>query len=169
MHCTSKEEDKKEVLTKLWDVLILQIPRLTIAILPENRKLAFTSSIAFCLSPPSLFMSSFYTESIFALLSFTGMRYIAKKQYMKAALVWGITSSIRSNAIVFAGFFFYDLVWVRSLRRIVRYYCFFTKNIFILIFIRTFIPGLYNHSFTQPSHSLDLFYFSFTATDNFVF
>ena len=88
---------------------------------------------------------------------------------MKAALVWGITSSIRSNAIVFAGFFFYDLVWVRSLRHIVRYYCFFTKNIFILIFIRTFIPGLYNHSFIQPSHSLDLFYFSFTGTDNFVF
>ncbi|CAO3671837.1 unnamed protein product [Rhizopus stolonifer] len=65
-----------------------------------------------------MFMSSFYTESIFALFSFTGMRFIAKRQYILAALIWGVTSGIRSNAIIFAGFFFYDLVWIRSIKRL---------------------------------------------------
>lgn len=91
--------------------------RLTITLLPSNKKLAYISSIAFCLSPPAMFMSSFYTESIFALMSFTGMRCAAQKKYFVAALIWGFTSAIRSNAIVYSGFFFYDLIWIRSINR----------------------------------------------------
>lgn len=83
------------------------------------------SSIAFCLSPPAMFMSSFYTESLFALLGFTGMLWIAEKKYLKAALIWGIGSGIRSNAIVYAGFFFYDLVWQRMIQKKVRFDCSF--------------------------------------------
>lgn len=67
-----------------------------------------------------MFMSSFYTESIFALLSFTGMIYIAQKKYLNAALLWGITSGIRSNAIIYSGFFYYDLIWTRLIKRQVR-------------------------------------------------
>jgi phosphatidylinositol glycan class V len=95
------------------DVII----RLTLELLPGNKRLAMVSSIAFCLSPPAMFMSSFYTESIFALLSFTGMRLVAKKNYVCAALIWGVTSAIRSNAIIYSGFFFYDLVWLPLIRR----------------------------------------------------
>lgn len=100
--------------------IIYLLYRLTLAVLPRQKKLAFTSSIAFCLSPPSMFMSSFYTESIFSLFSFTGMHFIAKRQYFLAALIWGVASGIRSNAIIFAGFFFYDLIWIRSIKRLVR-------------------------------------------------
>ncbi|GAN01003.1 dolichol-p-mannose mannosyltransferase [Mucor ambiguus] len=91
--------------------------KLTIAVLPKNKQLAYVSSIAFCLSPPAMFMSSFYTESIFALMTFTGMRWAIEKKYMQSALIWGIASAVRSNAIVYAGFFFYDLVWIRLIHR----------------------------------------------------
>ncbi|KAI9319934.1 GPI mannosyltransferase 2 [Dichotomocladium elegans] len=55
-------------------------------------------------------MSSMYTESPFALLSFLGMLWYVEKQYVWAALVWGLASGIRSNAIVYTGFFIYDLI-----------------------------------------------------------
>ncbi|KAG0174941.1 hypothetical protein DFQ28_003635 [Apophysomyces sp. BC1034] len=58
-------------------------------------------------------MSSFYTESLFALLSFTGMHYAVRQRYIAAALVWGVTSATRSNAIIYCGYFFYDLVLAR--------------------------------------------------------
>ncbi|KAI9339859.1 GPI mannosyltransferase 2 [Pilaira anomala] len=91
--------------------------KLTLALLPRNQRLAYVSSIAFCLSPPAMFMSSFYTESIFALMSFTGMRWIVEKKYTSAAMIWGFTSLIRSNAIIYSGFFWYDLIWVRFIQR----------------------------------------------------
>ncbi|CEI92548.1 hypothetical protein RMCBS344292_06803 [Rhizopus microsporus] len=90
--------------------------KLTLTLLPRNPKLAFASSIAFCLSPPSMFMSSFYTESLFALLGFLGMRFVARKKYMYAASIWAIASGTRSNGILYCGFFFYDLVWIRLLK-----------------------------------------------------
>lgn len=91
--------------------------RLTLAVLPKNKQLAYVSSIAFCLCPPAMFMSSFYTESMFALMTFTGMRWIIEKKYTQSALIWGIASGVRSNAVVYAGFFFYDLVWTRLINR----------------------------------------------------
>lgn len=93
------------------------VHRLTLTVLPKNKQLAYVSSIAFCLSPPAMFMSSFYTESLFALMSFTGMRWVIQKKYLQSALIWGIASAVRSNAIVYSGFFFYELVWVRLINR----------------------------------------------------
>ncbi|KAI9254454.1 GPI mannosyltransferase 2 [Phascolomyces articulosus] len=84
--------------------------KLTRSIFPGHPQLAAISAIAFCLSPPCMFMSSVYTESPFAWLSFTGMLWYSKKHYLAAALVWGVTSSVRSNAIVYSGFFMYDLI-----------------------------------------------------------
>lgn len=81
--------------------------RLTCAIQP---RLAFVSAIAFCLSPPAMFMSSMYMESPFALLSFTGMWMYSQNKYFAASLIWCFASTIRSNAIVYVGFFIYDLV-----------------------------------------------------------
>ncbi|KAI8642024.1 GPI mannosyltransferase 2 [Parasitella parasitica] len=91
--------------------------KLTLAALPKSKHLAYVSSIAFCLSPPAMFMSSFYTESLFAFMSFTGMRWVTQKKYLQSALIWGIVSAVRSNAIVYSGFFFYDLVWIRLINR----------------------------------------------------
>lgn len=90
--------------------------KLTITLLPGNKRLAFVSSIAFCLSPPAMFMSSFYTESLFAFFSFTGMRWVAQRKYLYASIIWGLTSTVRSNAIVYCGFFYYDLIWIRLIK-----------------------------------------------------
>ncbi|CAO3612083.1 unnamed protein product [Cunninghamella blakesleeana] len=84
--------------------------KLTRIIYPTQPKLAIFSSIAFCLSLPSMFMSAFYTESLFALLSFMGMYAINQQDYFYASLLWGIASATRSNAIIYAGFFGYELI-----------------------------------------------------------
>ncbi|KAI8077838.1 GPI mannosyltransferase 2 [Halteromyces radiatus] len=84
--------------------------KLTRSIYPTNTKLATYSSIAFCLSPPSMFMSAFYTESIFAFLSFLGMYHVSKQRFLLGSIIWGIASLARSNAIIYIGFFIYDII-----------------------------------------------------------
>ncbi|CAO3642966.1 unnamed protein product [Cunninghamella echinulata] len=84
--------------------------KLTRLIYPSQFKLALFSAIAFCLSLPSIFMSAFYTESLFALLSFMGMYVITKQYYFYASLLWGIASLTRSNAIIYIGFFGYEFI-----------------------------------------------------------
>ncbi|KAI7871482.1 GPI mannosyltransferase 2 [Spinellus fusiger] len=77
---------------------------------PRHGSMAFVSSVAFCLSPPSMFMSSFYTESLFAYTSFMGMYWVARKHYLSASVVWGLASLTRSNAIIYTGFFIYEFI-----------------------------------------------------------
>ncbi|KAI9027620.1 GPI mannosyltransferase 2 [Phycomyces nitens] len=91
--------------------------KLTQSVFGGNQKIAFVSAVAFCVSPPSMFMSSFYTESLFAYMSFTGMYLAAQGHYLSASVIWGITSGIRSNAIIYFGFFFYDFVVMRIVQK----------------------------------------------------
>ncbi|KAI8615961.1 GPI mannosyltransferase 2 [Chytriomyces sp. MP71] len=79
-------------------------------ILLKDRNLAFASAILFCFSPSAPFLSSLYTESLFALLAFTGMLLHANDADWLAALVWGLSGLVRSNGIVFCGFFVYGMV-----------------------------------------------------------
>ncbi|KAF9426659.1 hypothetical protein BGZ94_006215 [Podila epigama] len=51
-----------------------------------------------------------YTESLFALCSFTGMIFVAQRRYLLAAIVFSISSTARSNGILYAGYFVYDLI-----------------------------------------------------------
>lgn len=82
--------------------------RLTRAVFPQQAGLATIAGYAFALSPPAMFMSSLYTESPFALLTFWGMLQYVRKRYWLAALLWGLASLMRSNAIIYAGFFVFD-------------------------------------------------------------
>lgn len=61
-----------------------------------------------------MFMSSIYTESLFAALSFYGMLWFVRGHYLPASLIWGIASAVRSNAIVYAGFFIYNILTGRT-------------------------------------------------------
>lgn len=88
--------------------------KLTLNTFRGNETLAYISAIAFSLSPASMFISSFYAESLFALLTFTGMLCITRRQYIKASIVWGIASATRANAVMYAGYIIYELV-VRNL------------------------------------------------------
>ncbi|ORY96337.1 GPI mannosyltransferase 2 [Syncephalastrum racemosum] len=82
--------------------------QLTRAVFPQQPALATVAGYAFALSPPAMFMSSLYTESPFALLTFWGMLQYVRKRYLLAALLWGLASAMRSNAIIYAGFFVFD-------------------------------------------------------------
>ncbi|RKP27861.1 GPI mannosyltransferase 2 [Syncephalis pseudoplumigaleata] len=96
--------------------LYRQVPHLSLAIF-NDRRFAFLSGALFCLTPSAMFMSSIYTESIFALLSFTGMELYAHGRLWPAAAVWSLSSLARSNGIVYAGFFVYELL-IRQTRLI---------------------------------------------------
>ncbi|KAF9902563.1 hypothetical protein EC991_004774 [Linnemannia zychae] len=76
----------------------------------RDEHFAFLSAILYTLTPSGIFMSAIYTESTFALLSFTGMLFAARKQYLLAAIIWSISCTARSNGILYAGFIVYDLV-----------------------------------------------------------
>ncbi|KAF9131258.1 hypothetical protein BGW39_002041 [Mortierella sp. 14UC] len=71
---------------------------------------AFLSAMLYTLTPSGIFMSAIYTESTFSLLSFTGMLFAARKEYLLAAIAWSISCTARSNGILYAGFIIYDLV-----------------------------------------------------------
>ncbi|CAG8489473.1 13198_t:CDS:2 [Ambispora gerdemannii] len=85
------------------------IYNLSIAIF-HNKRFAWITAIFYILSPSCIFMSSLYTESLFAFLSFLGMRYVVEKRYWRAAFVWAFASFTRSNGIAYAGFFVFNLI-----------------------------------------------------------
>ncbi|KAF9091508.1 hypothetical protein BGX23_005086 [Mortierella sp. AD031] len=75
-----------------------------------REQFAFLSAMLYVLTPSGIFMSAIYTESTFSMLSFTGMLFAARKQYLLAAIAWSISCTARSNGILYAGFIIYDLV-----------------------------------------------------------
>ncbi|KAG0255782.1 hypothetical protein BG011_004934 [Mortierella polycephala] len=75
-----------------------------------NEQFAFLTAMLYILTPSGIFMAAIYTESLFAALSFTGMLFAARKQYLLAALTWSVSCTARSNGILYAGFIIYDLV-----------------------------------------------------------
>jgi len=54
----------------------------------------------FCFNPASVFFSSIYTESIYALFSFVGVYYYERKHYIISALGFLVASGTRSNGCV---------------------------------------------------------------------
>ncbi|ORX95224.1 mannosyltransferase [Basidiobolus meristosporus CBS 931.73] len=75
----------------------------------KKEKFALISALCFCITPSCMFMSSMYTESLFALFSFVGMDLYVHKHFWSAAVVWALGTSTRSNGITYAGFFIFDL------------------------------------------------------------
>ncbi|KAF9294360.1 hypothetical protein BGZ88_004003 [Linnemannia elongata] len=87
----------------------VQLYRLTKELFGREQ-FAFLTAMLYVLTPSGIFMSAIYTESTFSALSFTGMLFAARKQYLLAAIVWSISCTARSNGILYAGFIIYDLV-----------------------------------------------------------
>ncbi|KAF9305252.1 hypothetical protein BGZ74_010858 [Mortierella antarctica] len=75
-----------------------------------NERFAFLSALLYILTPSGIFMSAIYTESLFAAISFSGMIFTAQKRYLMAAILFSLSSTARSNGILYAGYFVYDLV-----------------------------------------------------------
>ena len=70
----------------------------------------YNAAIVFCISPCSIFLSSVYTESFFALLSFMGMLAYVRGNRLQACAWFTVSASVRSNGCVYAGFFIWDLI-----------------------------------------------------------
>ncbi|KAK9760005.1 ER membrane glycoprotein subunit of the GPI transamidase complex-like protein [Basidiobolus ranarum] len=87
----------------------------------KKEKFAFISALCFCFTPSCMFMSSMYTESLFALLTFVGMDLYVHKWFWSAAIVWSSSTLTRSNGIVYAGFFIFDLCIKNRSKSIVIY------------------------------------------------
>lgn len=73
----------------------------------HNRRLSFLAAILFCLNPAGVFMSTVYTETLFAFFSFSGMLLVQKKRTWLATLCFSLASATRSNGIVLIGFIGY--------------------------------------------------------------
>ncbi|KAJ2777996.1 ER membrane glycoprotein subunit of the GPI transamidase complex-like protein [Coemansia linderi] len=76
----------------------------------RNERLAYVAALLFVAAPASAFMSAVYTESLFAWLVFSALLLIAQRQYAWAALCLSASGLCRSNGILYAGFFVWDLV-----------------------------------------------------------
>lgn len=71
---------------------------------PRAKGAAFVGALLFCVNPASVFFSAVYTESPYALCSFSGMLCVSKNRKWAAALLFAAACSLRANGVVAAGF-----------------------------------------------------------------
>ena len=64
----------------------------------------------FIMSPATVFFTAPYTESPFCFFSFLGMLLWQKEMYLASSLSFFLASFFRSNGIVNAGFFLYNMI-----------------------------------------------------------
>ncbi|GMN53858.1 hypothetical protein TIFTF001_022976 [Ficus carica] len=77
--------------------------RLSVAIL-KDRDLALRASILFCFNPASIFYSSIYTESLYALFSIGGLYHLISGRNNIAVLWLALSGFARSNGVINAGY-----------------------------------------------------------------
>nr|GME04366.1 GPI mannosyltransferase 2 [Ipomoea batatas]GME04402.1 GPI mannosyltransferase 2 [Ipomoea batatas] len=74
------------------------------AVVVKDSELALRASILFCFNPASIFYSSIYTESLYALLSIGGLYYFTSGARNIATLCFALSGFSRSNGILNAGY-----------------------------------------------------------------
>ncbi|KAI8900752.1 GPI mannosyltransferase 2 [Globomyces pollinis-pini] len=74
---------------------------------PNTSRLAVT---IWCLIPSSIFLSSIYTESLFAFFTFQGMLSYSRGNRFQASIWWSFSALTRSNGIIYIGFFIWDIL-----------------------------------------------------------
>ncbi|GAB1602832.1 GPI mannosyltransferase 2-like [Argonauta hians] len=89
--------------------------------------LAFKATLLYILSPASIFFMAPYSESLFSLLSFSGMVLLQKQKSISASLLFGLSVLTRSNGLVSLGFIFH---W--NLQQILSIMFLHTQKLFIV-------------------------------------
>ncbi|XP_021890520.1 GPI mannosyltransferase 2 isoform X2 [Carica papaya] len=85
--------------------------RLSVNIL-EDPETAFRASVLFCFNPASIFYSSIYSESLYALFSIGGMYHLISGANNTAVLWFALSGLARSNGVLNAGYFcFQTMHW----------------------------------------------------------
>lgn len=78
--------------------------RLSVIILKDSRA-AYRASVLFCFNPASVFYSSLYSESLYALFSLGGVFYLFSGANTVAMIMLALSGSARSNGALNAGYF----------------------------------------------------------------
>ncbi|XP_077230266.1 uncharacterized protein LOC143863480 isoform X2 [Tasmannia lanceolata] len=78
--------------------------RLSVLIL-KDADAAFRASILFCFNPASIFYSSVYSETLYALFSLGGVYHLLAGSNTIAMLLLALSGSARSNGVLNAGYF----------------------------------------------------------------
>ncbi|KAJ0988453.1 hypothetical protein J5N97_006809 [Dioscorea zingiberensis] len=73
----------------------------------KDSKAAFLASVLFCFNPASIFYSSIYSESLYALFSLGGIYYVFSGSNTLAMLLLAMSGSARSNGALNAGYFMF--------------------------------------------------------------
>lgn len=74
------------------------------AIILKDSEVALRPTILFCLNPASIFYSTIYTESMYALCSIGGLYYLMRGSNNIATLWLALTGYARSNGVLNAGY-----------------------------------------------------------------
>ncbi|KAJ1397126.1 GPI mannosyltransferase 2 [Sesbania bispinosa] len=82
----------------------LYLYRLSITIL-KDPEIALRATILFCFNPASIFYSSIYSESLYALLSLGGLYHFVSGGNNLAVLLLALSGCARSNGVLNAGYF----------------------------------------------------------------
>lgn len=80
--------------------------RLSIAVLRDDVT-AYRVTQLYCINPASVFFMAPYSESLFALLTFSGMLMCETRCFVKAAMYFGLSAFCRSNGVINCGFILY--------------------------------------------------------------
>ena len=76
----------------------------------KSSTFAFTSAVLFICNPACIQLSTFYSESLFAFLCFSGLFVFYHRLRLLAAILFGLASLTRSNGIVMVGFFWSEFL-----------------------------------------------------------
>ncbi|PNY04959.1 GPI mannosyltransferase 2-like protein [Trifolium pratense] len=77
--------------------------RLSIAIL-KDPEIALRATVLFCFNPASIFYSSIYSESLYAVLSLGGLYYFVSGKNNLSVLLLALSGCARSNGVLNAGY-----------------------------------------------------------------
>ena len=83
---------------------------LTTRLYPLKPSLATVTCILHAFSPAGVFLVSGNTEPLFTFLSFSGMALFHKEYRLVPALIWSLAGTVRSNALLWTGFFAWDAI-----------------------------------------------------------
>ncbi|KAM7263697.1 hypothetical protein ACFE04_001380 [Oxalis oulophora] len=82
---------------------VVYLYRLSVIVL-KNRKAAFRASVLFCFNPASIFYSSIYAESLYALFSIGGVYHLVSGASNFSVLWFALSGCARSNGVINVGY-----------------------------------------------------------------
>ncbi|GER40166.1 GPI mannosyltransferase [Striga asiatica] len=81
----------------------LYLYQLSVAVL-EDQEVALRASVLFCFNPASIFYSSIYSESLYALMTFGGLYHFLSGSNLFATFCFALSGCARSNGVLNAGY-----------------------------------------------------------------